>query len=113
MQNLTQNSDIFGFVGKNEFIAQMFNSLEKNKICSIFLTLYNSNLGNSYHIPQIFAKNCTKLNQIFENFIKFSLSQNQLNFKKTTKFCVASNVIIHSYLQNKKSPKFANLQNLG
>ncbi|MDA3042436.1 MULTISPECIES: hypothetical protein [unclassified Campylobacter] len=112
MKNFTPNSEIFGFAGNKDFVPDIFKPFCKEQVCQIFLTLYNANLGSAYQIPHKFSRNCTKIRQIFDKFIKFSLAKNSLNFKKTTKFCLTSNLIIYSFLQGKKAPLCASLPKL-
>ena len=112
MQNLQNSSEKFGFCENGEFVPRIFSNLKKEKISEIFLTIYNANIDKDYKIPPKFVKNCTTLNQIFRNFITQNLAKKPLNFKKITKFCVSSNLIIFSFLQNKPQPNLANLPNL-
>ena len=112
MQNFLSYSEKFGFCEDGEFVPKIFSNLPKQEISKIFLTIYNANVDKDYKIPPKFAKNCTSLNQIFKNFISQNLAKKPLNFKNATKFCVASNLIIFSFLQNKSQPNLANLANL-
>lgn len=112
MQNFLSYSEKFGFCEDGEFVPKIFSNLPKQEISKIFLTIYNANVDNDYKISPKFAKNCTSLNQIFKNFISQNLAKKPLNFKKITKFCVSSNLIIFSFLQNKSQPNLANLANL-
>ena len=112
MQSFVNNGEKFGFCENGEFVPKIFSNLPKDEISKIFLTIYNANVDDDYKILPKFAKNCTLLNQIFKNFISQNLAKKPLNFVKPTKFCVASNLVIFSFLQNKPQPNLANLANL-
>ena len=99
-----RSGEKFGFLGHCDFIPAIFRDLPKEQIAAIFLTLYNFDVGDAFKIPFSCAKNCTSLREIFENFIRESLSAKPLSFKKTAKLCIASNLILQSHFQNKTRP---------
>ena len=101
----------FGFLNNKDIVPDIFCIDNSKKIREIFLTLYNANVDSDYKIPKKFAKNSKNLSQIFTNFINLSIQKKPLNFKKATKFCIFSNILIFNYLNGKKTQiyKFANL----
>jgi hypothetical protein len=102
-----RSGEKFGFLDHCDFIPAIFRDLPKEQIAAIFLTLYNFDVGDALKIPFSCAKNCMSLREIFENFIRESLSAKPLSFKKTAEFCIASNLILQAHFQNKTRPALA------
>lgn len=102
---------LFGFSGHSDIVPKIYQDLSyKNKL-KLFLNFYNS-LIKEYQIRPSSVKNFNSIKSLFYYKANELLRVKRLKFIKCSKFCFDSNLLIYSFLNNKKLDQDFNSVNL-